>query len=149
MVAVYYTLNQLMDQEQRALPSASEHNEIYLKEFRRQTMSRLADLLRLAILAGCILEPVGKLPLFYQPYSVSNAQHSRSVDAVDLCGSHQGQSRILHQSLIYMSPILLAQKKSIACQHEPVPFPDAVLWGFARADEGRSASRCQTVQPAG
>jgi hypothetical protein len=34
---------------------------------------------------------------------VSNAQHSCPIYAVDLSGPHQGQSRILHQSLIYMT----------------------------------------------
>ncbi|MHB8119449.1 MAG: hypothetical protein ACYDHX_12070 [Methanothrix sp.] len=98
---------------------------------------------------GRVHLPVGKLPLFYLPYSVSNAQHSRSIYAVDLSGSHQAMARILHQSLIYMRLVLLAQEQGIARQHEPVLFPDAVLRGFARADERRRAARCQTVQPAG
>jgi hypothetical protein len=110
---------------------------------------RLANLSCLTVPAGCILGPVGKLAIFYLPNSVPKTEHPRSIYAMDLDGSHQALARILHQSLIYVRPLLLAQKQGVARQHEPVFLPDAVLRSFTGANEAGGAARCQPVQPAG
>jgi len=123
MVAIYCPLNQRMDQERHALPSASKHNKICLKEFRRQTVPRHANLRGPTGRAGCILGPVGKLPLFYLPYSIPNTQHSCPINSVNLSGSHQSLARIFHQSLIYMRLVLFSLIKGTEkgyCQRQVI-----------------------------